>query len=256
MKHGVRHRGVWRGPKTKERKMTQANPGTKLPGANIRNAPSWLPNSPKTCAAPPWRVAHDMFSEIAPQDARTPREACRNARPAPVVDARAHASSTPAHTRPSRGDAHAPAHVVRVTRDAASASAAGRFGVEVGGKHHGTYVRTAQGGGETFHSTKCGRPPAPGRPLGTVASTAIWARVGTHLSTPAGGATSLSAAVPPASGRRPSAFPKPQRPQVCCSHLRRRHRRASLLRNQQSKWWKLVDGTGLSYRQPGQDGRH
>lgn len=107
-----------------------------------------------------------------------------------------------------------------------------------------------------FHSTKCGRPPAPGRPLGTVASKAIWARVGTHLSTPAGGATSLSAAVPPASGRRPSAFPKPQRPQVCCSHLRRRHRRASLLRNQQSKWWKLVDGTGLSYRQPGQDGRH
>lgn len=168
MKHGVRHRGVWRGPKTKERKMTQANPGTKLPGANIRNAPSWLPDSPKTCAAPPsrdrWRVAHDMFSEIAPQDARTPREACRNARPAPVVDARAHASSTPAHTRPSRGDAHAPAHVVRVTRDAASASAAGRFGVEVGGKHHGTYVRThgtGRGRDVPFHQMRAASRPRP-----------------------------------------------------------------------------------------------
>jgi hypothetical protein len=47
-------------------------------------------------------------------------------------------------------------------------------------------------------------------------------QVGTDLPTPAGGPTSLSAAVSPASRRRPSAFPKPQRPQgllfpaTCC----------------------------------------
>lgn len=79
-------------------------------GANMHTHPASRthrsgcpPNSPKTCAPPSrdrWRVAHDTFSEIAPQDARTPREACRT----PVVDA-SHASSTPARpyaTEPRR----------------------------------------------------------------------------------------------------------------------------------------------------------
>jgi hypothetical protein len=129
---------------------------------------------------------------------------------------------------------------VRVTHDAASASAAGS--VRRGsGREASWHVRTHARHGTTgrdaprfsaslrFHSTKCGRPAAgrelwrrkrsgPGRES---ARTYQHRRAGGRDGR--GGATSLSAAVPPASGRRPSAFPKPQRPQVCCSHLRRPH---------------------------------
>ncbi|XP_066384623.1 uncharacterized protein [Miscanthus floridulus] len=141
-------------------------------------------------------------------------------------------------------------HIVRVTQDAASASAAGRFGVGVGGKHHGTYVRThGTGRGETRLDfpriasiplpPNAGGPPPPGgrwELLRRKRSERESARTYRHRR----------------AGRRRCRWPF--HPLVGAVRRRSRSRngprfvvptcggrrgRASLLRNQQSRWWKV-----------------
>jgi hypothetical protein len=193
----------------------------------------------------------------------------RNSRSRPVVDANSPGTllqRPPIHYIRDRAAAtrtSAPPPPPRRARHSRRSQRRGRFGVEVGGKHHGTYVRTARHGARrdaprfsAWLPSSIPPPNAAGRwellrRKRSGRQSARHALINTGRR--AGGATSLSAGVPPASGRRPSAFPKPQRPQVCCSHLWRRAQGVAAPQPQQ-----VVDarGTGLMLSPAGIDGRH
>lgn len=182
----------WSGPKTKDDK---ASPGRNCRCEHILHPETHragCPTLPKTCAAPPSQdrcAGRPRLVERNLSAGREGRHVKHAETPARPHRRRRHQgarffNARPYHTRPSRGGrAHAPAHVGTTTTATATTSCAslttqpapaprGRFGVEVGGKHHGTYVRTHGTGrrGETrldFPHRFASIPPnAGGRPLG------------------------------------------------------------------------------------------
>lgn len=255
----------WRGPKTKRTEDGKASPGrncrpvrTYPPAASRTHRAAQLANSPETCAPPSrdrWRVAHAMSSETAPQDARTPREACGTPAPAP--------SSTPTRQarffnarpyttyatepRPRARRHHRHHHVVRVTRDAASA-ADGSAWKWAGSIMARTYARHGTGRGETHLDFPHGFQVPFHHQMRLAAanccveSDPAASRHGTHLSTPAGGRAGrrrCRRAFHPLVGavrRRSRSRIGPRFVVPTCGG----GRRASLLRNR-SKWWTLVE---------------
>lgn len=261
----------WRGPKTKRTEDGKASPGrncrpvrTYPPAASRTHRAAQLANSPETCAPPSrdrWRVAHAMSSETAPQDARTPREACGTPAPSstPTRQARffnarpytTYATEPRPRARTRRTSAPPPPPPPRRARHSRRSQRRGRFGVEVGGKHHGTYVRTARHGARrdaprfsAWLPSSIPPPNAAGRweLLRRKRSGRQSARHGTHLSTPAGGRAGrrrCRRAFHPLVGavrRRSRSRNGPRFAVPTCGG----GRRASLLRNR-SKWWTLVE---------------